>query len=419
VLVALSKAVNGTSTLFLNLYAVHFLAPAEFGALTLATTCLFLLDGMLGAAIDLAVVKLSADADLTARSATSAERAAITIKLIACTLAGLIVVAAAGPLGEILLHRSRVRPLFVAWSVAATAILVLRSTQIGLQLRRRFTAYAAIELTNTTVRISLAVVALRAGYGSSLAIVICYALSALVALGIGFSMLIKASSVRSWLGLGGARDLLKACQTPLLTYSFSSLVSRLDVIILSIAGTPAQLGIFGSALAVATVPEIAATYLAPAFLPRIGPYCRQGIFLSFFKRFHLALMAVLVPGFVLAAFLVMKAGPYILPPKYSYALPLIMALLPGTVATASLFPISLNFLMLRNSKIFLWNDLVSFPFLIIAYWMAASKGLLSVALVTTAFRLVKTVIVQNKALQLARQARLEGEETQTLSVAAL
>jgi len=128
---------------------------------------------------------------------------------------------------------------------------------------------------------------------------------------------------------------------------------------------------------------------------------------------------VLVPGFVLAAFLVMKAGPYILPPKYSYALPLIMALLPGTVATASLFPISLNFLMLRNSKIFLWNDLVSFPFLIIAYWMAASKGLLSVALVTTAFRLVKTVIVQNKALQLARQARLEGEETQTLSVAAL
>jgi heme exporter protein D len=75
--------------------------------------------------------------------------------------------------------------------------------------------------------------------------------------------------------------------------------------------------------------------------------------------------------------------------------------------------------MLRNSKIFLWNDLVSFPFLIIAYWMAASKGLLSVALVTTAFRLVKTVIVQNKALQLARQARLEGEETQTLSVAAL
>ena len=402
----LSKVANGTTTLLLNIYAVHFLAPAEFGALTLCTTFLVLLDGLFGAAIDLAVIKLSPP-EADSHSRVSVERAAISLKALGCISFGTALVTFAHPIGRLLLHQDGARPLFLAWSIAATAVMVMRSSQLALQVRHYYKTYACIELLNTASRISLVVWVMHHGHRSSVSVMTCYAIGSVFAFSVGLLTLIRLTQVRWWWGLQGASKLIRAGRTALATYGFSAMVSRLDIILLAILANPAQLGIYGSAMTLASIPEIASTYLAPAFLPRIVPYCRQGVFLTFFKRFHILLYGSMILAYCLAILLIPKVGPLILPPKYIPALPVIAVLLPGTLATASIFPLSLNLLMLRNSKVFLIFDCMATPTLIIAYWLAADRKIIIIAAITSIFRIAKTCIIQIKA---SRYAVLAQEE---------
>ena len=404
--VVLSKVANGTTTLLLNIYAVHFLIPAEFGALTLCTTFLMLLDGLFGAAIDLAVVKFN-DPDASSSSRLPVERVAMSLKILGCVGCGVILVMFSSPIGKAFLHQEGVRPLFLAWSVAATSVMMMRSTQLALQVRHCYASYARIELLNTGARILLVIWAVHHGHQSSVAVMSCFALGSSIALVAGFLTLVRQTKVWVWWGLAGAGKLIFGSRTALLTYGVSAFVARLDIILLALFGDPVKLGIYGSAMTLASIPEIAATYLAPAFLPRILSYCRQGVFVSLFKLFHLVFIVVAVLCCLLAIPLIPKFGPLILPPKYLPALPVLAVLLPGTLATASIFPLCLNLLMLKNNKVFLAFDCLTTPVLVAAYWLAAGRGVFVVAAVTTCFRILKAIVVQTTAYKFALSTQQE------------
>lgn len=405
-LVVLAKAVNGITTLGLNLYAVHFLQPADFGALTICTTMLVLMDGMIGAALDLAVVKLEPLSHLEP-SGSPVEQAAMGLKSVACLLFGGCLLVLSGPIGRLLLHRSDARPLFAAWTAATIGVLLLRSVQLSLQLRTRYLAFACIEFLNTTLRIGLVFALVSQGHASSTGVVSAYAAATAVALMAGLLTLMRVSGIHRWWGLRGTMQVLRAGATALSTYGFSAVVSRLDVFVLAALVSPAQLGIYTSAFTMAMIPEIAATYAAPAFLPRIRPYCEMGLFQQFFTRLHFALLAVAVVGYGLMLWWLPVVGPRLLPQKYWPAIPITLVLLPGMLATMSLFPVSLNLLMLRNSRVFLYYDLALVIPLVCGYVVSSSHGLFAVACVTTAFRLLKTLIVQIRASGAAREAQGE------------
>ena len=411
VLVVASKAINGTTTLALNLYAVHYLPPAEFGALTLCTTLLVLLDGMVGSALDLAVVKLRPLEKLTANG-SPVERAAIGLKTIGCLIFGSILTIFAPQLGMLFLHRGDARSLFFAWSVAATAILTMRSTQLALQLRERYRSFACVELLNTGLRIGLVVWALHHGHRSGLSIITCFAIASCAAMCVGLATLIKISGILKWWALDGAGLVLKSAGNALATYGVSALVSRMDVLVLAVMAPPVELGLYGSAMTLATIPEIAATYLAPAFLPRIEPYCRQGVFGRFFIRLHVLLYALMALAYAALLWIIPRFGGDILPAKYAPALAVTLVLLPGTLATASIFPLSLNLLMLKGSRIFLYFDLFAAPLLVVVYNFSSKRGILTVAAVTAVVRVSKTVFVQWFAARAAAAAQSEWQGQQ-------
>ena len=408
VLVVVSKAVNGTTTLALNLYAVHYLVPAEFGALTLCTTFLVLLDGMIGAALDLAVVKLR-PLERSTSHGSPIEQAAIGLKTLGCIGFGMLLVIFAPQLGTLLLHRGDVRRLFLAWSIAATAVLTMRSTQLALQIRERYKSFACIELLNTSLRIALVIWMIHRGYRSSLSIMTSYAIGSSVALLVGLVTLIRTTGMRVWWRIRGAALVLKSARNALVTYGLSALVSRLDILVLAVMASPAQLGLYGSAMTLASVPEIAATYLAPAFLPRIEAYCRMGVFTRFFTRLHMLMYTAMAAGYGVLLWFVPRFGGHILPLKYAPALAVTLVLLPGTLATASIFPLSLNLLMLRNSRIFIYFDLLMSPVLLVAFTLGSRRGILTVAAVTAVFRILKTLIVQSAGRRAAVHAQIEWQ----------
>jgi O-antigen/teichoic acid export membrane protein len=108
-----------------------------------------------------------------------------------------------------------------------------------------------------------------------------------------------------------------------------------------------------------------------------------------------------------------RYGGLILPAKYGPAIAVTLVLLPGTLATASIFPLSLNLLMLRSSRVFIYFDLLMTPLLAAAYIVGSRHGILTVAAITTAARILKTLTVQlfsTRAAELAQTKHLVEQQ---------
>jgi O-antigen/teichoic acid export membrane protein len=399
-----AKLFSGTASFLIRIYTVRFLDPAGYGALSLGLNCLMLFDALIGSALDLGTIGLITGGKSCEQSQIApAEKANIRLKL----ATGVALLAFFGVTGEWLghsfLHAPGGRLFFLVLTASGTCIVLVRSAQLYFQARMRFRVFAGIDLLHSGLRILLVGAVLFTGVASAISILACFAIAP-AAIVVVFIVYAKAAAgwgeVRArWLN---AREVLRVSGPILASFNVTSVVSRLDVFLLALCSSPAQLGLYGAALTVATVPEVMGAYLAPAFLPRILPACESGRFFGLFRKMHLliglAAGALLVLG-ILTARPVLSI---VLPAKYSLSIHLVEILLPGTLAAASFLPLTLNFLMLTRPRIFLIVDSLAAPLLLAAYLvLIPGEGALAAAWITCIYRLVKTVIVQATAYRLA------------------
>lgn len=208
-------------------------------------------------------------------------------------------------------------------------------------------------------------------------------------------------------GATGERSPAQAAPA-LLTFGVSSLVGRMDLFFLAFRTNPVQLGFYGAGLTIATIPEVLGMYLAPVFLPRILPACRKGRFFLLFRRFHTIAYTCCVLALVGGLLLIRPVLTVVFPVRFAPSLDIIRILLPGTLAAASIFPLTLNFLLLKKPRFFLLIDTVLAPLAALAYFYATPvSGAVGVAWITSAFR-VKSLVAQTTAF---RAARHEGHRT--------
>ena len=404
--VVVPKLLNGFATFLVAIYTVRFLDPAGYGVLSFGLNCLVLFDALVGSALDLATVgSLGLNRFGEGPRISAIEKATVWLKF-ATGAALLCLFALSGEsLGYRFFHQPGGRGLFLVLTVAGTGLLLLRSVQVYFQARLRFSLYGAADLLHTALRVLFIGAVLFAGTASAFSVIACLAVAPVIVV-TAFSLYGRTSAgwhlVRS--GWFDCRALLLASAPVLASFGVSSLVSRLDIFLVALRGTPAQLGHFGAALTIATIPEIIGAYLAPVFLPRILPACQDGSFYELFRRFQR--LVYLVCGVLLAAGLLLSRPllPLLLPHKYSESIDLVMILIPGTLAVASIFPLTLNFVMLHRPRIFLIVDILAAPVLVIAYYFLIPRhGVVAAAWITCIYRLSKGVVIQTIAFRLARQ----------------
>jgi O-antigen/teichoic acid export membrane protein len=405
--VGAGKLLNGAASFFIRIYTVRFLDPAPYGALSLGLNCLMLFDALAGAALDLGTMSvLTGSKPCETRQIQPAEKAAIRLKM-AIGLALVAVFLFAGEwLGFRFLHAPGGRAYFLVLTAGGTLILLVRSAQLYFQARLRFRMFAAIDIMHSSLRVLLVGAVLIRGAASALSILGCYVIAPAVVVVV---FLVYGYVTAGWRQVRpqweDGRAVLKPSAPIFVTFGVSSLVSRLDVFLLALRSTPVQLGLYGAALTIATIPEIIGAYLAPVFLPRILPSCKAGAFFNQFRRFHLLAFAVVSVAFALALIAGRPVMSVFLPVKYTPSIFLVLVLLPGTLAAASFFPLTLNFMMLIRPRSFLIVDSVAAPFLIVAYFfLAPVYGALAVAWITCAHRFVKAAIVQVWAYRLAKHS---------------
>jgi O-antigen/teichoic acid export membrane protein len=404
--VSAAKLLNGAASFLIRVYIVRFLDPAAYGVMSFGLNCLMLFDALAGSALDLATMALlTGGKPCEGAEIRPVEKASIRLKL----AAGAALVVLMGFSGEWLgyrfLHAPGGRGFFLVLTLGGTCILLVRSAQLYFQARMRFLFFGAIDIIHSALRVLLVGFVLYLGAASAISILGCYAVAAATVAAICF---VYGSAAAGWRkvrpGWSDGRALLRSSGPILASVGVSSIVSRLDVFLLALRSNPVQLGLYSAALTIATIPEILGAYLSPVFLPRILPACKAGTFRGLFRRFHLATYAVLGALLVLAFGAGKQLLSLLLPVTYQPSIMMVLILIPGTLAVASFFPLTLNFLLMLRPRIFLIVDSVAAPIVAAAYFfLVPAHGALAAAWITCVHRLVKAAIVQSRAYALARR----------------
>jgi O-antigen/teichoic acid export membrane protein len=190
------------------------------------------------------------------------------------------------------------------------------------------------------------------------------------------------------------REMRRTVGWMLLTFAFSSVLARIDVLLIARWSTIEQVGLFGAAQVFAVIPEMLGLWLAVVFSPRVAPARAQGRLRATMMRIQLAL-ALLVALLALVAWLGVAMAPRFMPSQFVAASPLLLPLLLGAFSGLLLMPFTVPALIFASPRFIFVLDLVTLPLLLFAYhWAIAHSGAVGAAWVSGAGRSIKAVIIQ-------------------------
>ena len=201
------------------------------------------------------------------------------------------------------------------------------------------------------------------------------------------------------------QSVARSAALALATTGVGAVVARLDLLVIGLAGTASDTGIFAAASTLALVPTWLGAYLAPTLSGRIVPYCRAGRMRQFFADVQRLLLILALLGMVVGVAIAPSLISRFLPPDYAVAARVVPVLLGAGVAGFVTFPLVLHTLLFLSPRTYLVMDIASLPVLIPLYVIAARRfGALGVAWVTTVAAVAKAVVAQTAALAAVTRA---------------
>jgi O-antigen/teichoic acid export membrane protein len=372
------------------------MSPAEFGAYAVCLTLVILADGVLGSAVDMSAVKLaSARLQRDARSAAAIEQWAVVFKLMVCAAVLGIVLIALEFLAEALFHRAAVDLLLASLAVAS-GVLMLRSLFLRLQLKQRFVAYAGLELLAQTLRVVGVVAVLWWFTVSARSLMLAALLGTVVAL-VGGIWIARVRLPWPDLRWADGREFAQTVKWILITFAISSVLARMDVLLLTQASTIEQVGLFAAAAVFAQIPELFGMYLAVVFSPKVTPANANGTLPRLMRQVQSGLLAFAL-AIALVALCALQFGGELVPVAYARSADVFVPLLAGSLAGMVAMPVTVPFVMFLRPSFILKYDLLTAPVLLIAYHYAiGSSGAVGAAWVSGGSRVVKAAVLQTCA----------------------
>lgn len=374
--------------------------PASFGGFALGLIIITMLDGVLGSAVDVGVLRRLSESS-PSEHPERIEIAGIAIKIgagLSFLLVSLIIGAWAA---ERMLDGSSPR-LFPVTSLVVCSLFLFRSLQVYHQARFHYRHFALLELAHVILRCALVIGYLLTETPRPERALILFCVPPFLLVAITGSWILRPSTWQR-LERKSVRDLVAFVRESLAATTTGAISSRLDVISTGWILPAAELGRLTAATTLAQVPEIAATYTSGALAPLIIPHVQQGTFLKWFRR--------ITAGGILACLVILLCTPFaiatfgsVLPQKYHQSLDLIRILIPGYLASALIFPIALNFVLFHRPRLFVKYDIFSFPFLLLAYyWSGKLFGLAGIAWTSSINRIIKSLWIHISAFRIAQK----------------
>ena len=394
--VAIPKGLGGVLTVALNGVLITRMSPAEFGVYAICLTLVLMLDGVLGAAVDMSAIKLASARRLHDPSgAVAIEQWAVLAKVVAFAVLAFCAMVVAEPIANMLFHRSDTLLLAVVAAVGM-GVLLQRSLFLNLQLRQRFEAYAGLELFAQSLRVAGVVLVIVLVPVNALTLMAA-ALAGTALTGIVGARIARVpASWPNWRRHDG-REFGRTLRWMLITFAFSAVLARIDVLLLTRGSTIEQVGIFAAAMVFAQIPELLGMYLGVVFSPQVAPASAAGRLRRMMAQVAtvLLLLAMLVFG---VALLGLHLAADWLPVAYARSVDVFIPLLLASVIGMIAMPVAVPFIMFVRPARILQYDLLTLPVLLVAYHFAIeSHGALGAAWVSGSARTLKSVVLQAAA----------------------
>ncbi|MCC7154056.1 MAG: oligosaccharide flippase family protein [Bryobacterales bacterium] len=404
--VGLPKIAGGVVTLGLNLALMRFLLPDEYGVYGICVAGIILTDAIIGSSVDMGVLRFASHREPgEERLSASFERTALQAKAIFALAALAPVLMMSPAIAAVLLQESARWPAVVLSFGAAMGLLLFRSALVHAQIQGKFRLYGALELLHNTVKFGGAALLMLTGRASAATILALFVTSPLSAFGVAMWNFRRQDLWALSIDRDRLRQLYSLAKWYALTGGLGNIVTRLDIIALTLFSTLQNAGLFSAAQALASVPPLLGSYLSIVFAPKIMPLYQTGRFQAFYRRLQWLLAGLAFPAMVITLVGLHTSLASLLPQKFVPSAVLTMILAPGSFIAFTTVPLALSTVMFLRPRFLFQLDSMALPVLALAYYAAVREhGAVGAAAVSCISQTVRSAVVQACAWRLSRAA---------------
>jgi O-antigen/teichoic acid export membrane protein len=321
------------------------------------------------------------------------------------------VVVFARPLSVMLFQEAQGESYLALTIAALVGMLALRSAQMHFQVHGRFTPYGVTDLLNTVLRFGGIATLLLLAVPSTWQVLAFFAFAP-IAVTVGILLVSARPLISSAFSTAALSELAATVKWYMATAATGTLISRMDIFLVSAIASVSEAGILSAAQAIALVPQLVGTYIAVVFSPRIMPMWQAGTLKPLYQRFQFAISGVALLAFAIAWFAVSGISDLIFPAAFARSGEAILVLLPAGLAALVNFPLTILLVLFLRPKFLLVMDCVLLPLLVATYlWVIPRYGAIGAAAVTSVSALLKTGIMQTLAWRLLSSQPVEMAES--------
>lgn len=406
------KILGGAGTFVLNIVMMRFYRPEQYGVFALCVAAISLVDGILGAAIDLGVIRLVPVCRLEqAARGQAIQQVALYFKISVIVVLFLI----GFPLSPAIqrsLFADHGKTSWLFWtSAAALGVLLFRSMQTFFQVENRFKAYGMLEILHIAAKFSGIALLLIAGITDPGFFLAIFALAPISI----FAFFICLSwrrffDGRQFLSLTLLGELLHFVKWFVAANSISVAIVYLPAFALSQWADMREVGIYSAAQTLSSVFPMLGAYIAILLSPKIVRFCRQGQFYSLFRNFQRLMLASAGFMYIFLLIFFQFVARILLPNAYSDSIKVFMLLLPSALSWLVATPLIVNFVFFVRPKFIFVLESFSLPILGLAYFLIVPEyGSTGAAWVTLFVGLARSMVLHIASWKWARRVSVDLE----------
>ena len=404
-LVSLPKLAAGVGTVVLNLILIRHLTEEDLALFSLCLAGVLLVDAIAGSALDMGTLKLAtAVRDTDPDASREVQKLAIYLKAVALAFSCALVLLFGKAFWAGLTHQSgHVNLLYL--SLGATAgLLMVRSAQVQMQVEQRFFYYGLLDTLHLSLRFGGIALFFAIGLVSPAWLLVCFAVAPLAVTAIWAVKWGKGIFSRRGIDSRRLAELFNCVKWFLITFTLSSLISRIDLLLVSRWSGLKEAGYYSAGQTFAIMPQLLGLYMSVVLGPTIMPRINAGTFYGMFRSTQVLIFGLAAAIYVAFLFFWTPVSTIVLPPRYLHSSAVIRALIPGALAGMATFPLTLSFIMFTRPRFLFVMDCVSLPFLLTMYWYAIGHfGGTGAAWVTSIAALARAAVAQSMAWRWARE----------------
>ncbi|MFK8031720.1 MAG: lipopolysaccharide biosynthesis protein [Gammaproteobacteria bacterium] len=277
----LALVAGGKITGLLALFACGVLAarvtgPEQYSLYAAALTLILLLDGMIGAPLDWAMVRFGS---LHREEPARVERmlgGTFRLKLLIALSTGLIAFILREPLANALFKTESGSQLIIIIILSTFGLLALRGTAAYLQLNLRFRTYATLDLVSACIRLAVILFLMYAGIKTAVPYIAVYGIGALVTFIVGLIIVSQPYLYSKAPPADDRRSLVRFVGATGAIIILSTISGRADLLFLTAMNSAEKAGQYGAATHLAVMATLLASYAGVIAQPRVIEYAKQG-----------------------------------------------------------------------------------------------------------------------------------------------